>query len=53
MNQEVNTDAFECEGASVTVFFSSEGKHLQECIIDVLNVHMENILIPHRLWKEE
>ena len=41
MNQEVNTDAFECEGASVTVFFSSEGKHLQECIIDVLNVHME------------
>ena len=39
--QEMNTNTFECDGANVTVFFSDNGKQLQECIVDVLNVHME------------
>lgn len=38
---ERNTDFFECNGTSVTMFFPNEGKNLQECIVDVLNMHME------------
>lgn len=38
---ELSMNTFECDGTNVTVFFSDEGKQLQECMVDVLNVHME------------
>lgn len=38
---ERNVNFFEYNGTSVTMFFSNEGKNLQECIVDVLNIHME------------
>ena len=38
---EMNTNTFECDGTNVSVFFSNDGKQLQECIVDVLNIHME------------
>lgn len=38
---EMNVDTLECDGTNVTMFFSNEGKKLQDCIVDVLNKHME------------
>ena len=38
---EMDSNTFECDGTNVTVFFSDDGKQLQECIVDVLNIHME------------
>ena len=38
---EKEGQTFDCDGTSVTVFFSSDGKLLQDCIVDVLNIHLD------------